>query len=46
MKIVYVCKDSITGIFSAVYEAWKRRNEGRELSIAIQGSVELSLIHI
>ena len=43
MKIVYVCKDSITGIFSAVYEAWKRRNEGRELSIAIQGSVEPAL---
>ena len=43
MKTVYVCKDSITGIFSAVYEAWKRRNEGRELGIAIQGSVEPAL---
>lgn len=43
MKTVYVCKDSITGIFSAVYEAWKKRNEGVELGIAIKGSVEPEL---
>lgn len=43
MKIVYVCKDSIAGIFSAVYEAWKRRSEEGELGIGIQGNVEPAL---
>lgn len=43
MKTVYVCKDSITGIFSAIYEAWKRRNEERELGIALKGNVEPEL---
>ena len=27
MKKIYVCNDTITGIFSAIYDAWK---EGRE----------------
>ena len=43
MKTIYICTDSITGIFSAVYEAWKdRRREGAS-GIAIQGSVEPEL---
>ena len=25
MKTIYICTDSVTGIFSAVYEAWKER---------------------
>lgn len=43
MKTIYICADSITGIFSAVYEAWKdRRREGAS-GIAIRGSVEPEL---
>ena len=43
MKTIYICTDSITGIFSAVHEAWKdRRREGAS-GIAIRGSVEPEL---
>ena len=43
MKTIYICTDSVTGIFSAVHEAWKdRRREGAS-GIAIRGSVEPQL---
>lgn len=43
MKIVYVCRDNITGIFSAVYDAWKRRNDRIDMGIALKGKVEPEL---
>lgn len=42
MKQVYICSDTITGMFSAFYDAWKeQRNE--EVGISLKGSVEQRL---
>ncbi len=27
MKTVYVCSDTVTGIYSGIYDAWKSRKE-------------------
>lgn len=43
MKTVYVCTDTITGIFSAVYDAWKNRHTEEECGIAICGCLEQEL---
>lgn len=40
MKRVYVCSDSITGIFSAIYDAWKTKLGEEELGIALRGMIE------
>ena len=40
MKRVYVCHDHITGLFSAVYDAWKERRESKDAGIAFRGFVE------
>ncbi len=40
MKKVYICSDSITGIFSAIYDAWKTRLREEELGIAIRGVID------
>ena len=40
---IYVCHDDITGIFSAVYDAWKERRETGDAGIALKGSVEQKL---
>ena len=36
MKKIYVCNDTITGIFSAIYDAWKEGREEKECGIAIK----------
>lgn len=38
MKQIYICNDTITGIFSAIYEAWKEYRD-EEAGIAIRGHV-------
>lgn len=38
MKHIYICNDTITGIFSAIYEAWKEYRD-EEAGIAIRGQV-------
>lgn len=43
MKRIYICQDNITGLFSAVYDAWKQRRESGEAGIAFRGSVEQEL---
>jgi len=43
MKRVYVCTDSLTGIFSAIYDAWKTKLTENEVGIALRGSVEQEL---
>lgn len=43
MKTVYVCTDTITGILSAVYDAWKARWTEEECGIAIRGFLEQEL---
>lgn len=43
MKIIYVCRDNITGIFSAVYDAWKAGHDEETCGIALRESVEQQL---
>lgn len=43
MKTVYVCTDTVTGIFSAVYDIWKVRHKEDECSIAVRGCLEQEL---
>ena len=43
MKKIYVCNDTITGIFSAIYDAWKEGREEKECGIAIKGMLEQEL---
>lgn len=43
MKNVYICNDTVTGIFSAIYDAWKTKLGEEQLSIALRGMVEQEL---
>lgn len=43
MKTVYVCSDSVTGIFSAVYDAWKAQKAEEKCGIVLQGFMEQQL---
>ncbi len=43
MKTVYICEDTITGIFSGIYEAWKTRLRAEQLGIALRGQLEQEL---
>lgn len=43
MKTVYVCSDTISGIFSAVYDAWKSGRTAQECGIALWGHIETEL---
>lgn len=40
MKKVYICNDDITGIFSAIYDAWKTRLREDQLGIALKGAID------
>lgn len=43
MRKIYVCGDYITGIYSAIYDAWMERNDGREKKITFRGHIEQEL---
>lgn len=43
MTAVYVCNNHITGIFSALYDAWKSGRDEASCEIAIRGSIEQKL---
>lgn len=43
MKKIYVCEDSITGIFSGIYDAWKSQRSQEECGIALRGEIEQQL---
>ena len=43
MKQVYICSDTVNGIFSAIYDAWKTRLREEQLGIVLKGSVEQEL---
>lgn len=43
MKTVYICEDSIEGIFSAIYDAWKTRRREENLGIALRGYMNQEL---
>ena len=40
MKQVYICSDTVNGIFSAIYDAWKTKLREEQLGIVLAGSVE------
>ena len=40
MKQIFVCNDTITGIFSAIYDAWKIVLSSGETGIALKGMNE------
>lgn len=43
MKTVYVCSDTVTGIFSGIYDAWKAQKGEEECTIAFRGMIEAEL---
>lgn len=43
MKTVYVCSDTVTGIFSAVYDAWRPEKREGGCGIAFRGFLEMEL---
>ena len=43
MRKVYVCEDSVTGILSAIYDAWKDNIAEGQGSIGLKGSLEQEL---
>lgn len=43
IKTVYVCPNTINGIFSGIYDAWKSGKEKEECKIALAGMVEQEL---
>ncbi|MBQ8804808.1 MAG: TIGR03915 family putative DNA repair protein [Tyzzerella sp.] len=43
MKRVYVCNDTITGIFSGIYDAWKTKLGQEQLGIVLKGCIDQEL---
>lgn len=43
MKTIYVCSDTVTGVFSGIYDAWKAGEKETECGIALLGMVEQEL---
>lgn len=43
MKTIYVCNDTVTGIFSGIYDAWKTGKKEEDCGIALQGMLEQQL---
>lgn len=43
MKRIYVCSDSVRGIYSAVYDAWLERRESGDAGIGVRGRMETEL---
>lgn len=43
MRIIYVCEDSLTGIFSGIYEVWKRKMTAEEVGLEVGDSFERRL---
>lgn len=39
MKRVYICQDSITGLYSAIYDAWKERRGDGSAGIALKKQI-------
>jgi len=43
MKRIYVCNDTITGIFSGIYDAWKTKLSEEQLGIVLKGAIDQEL---
>ena len=42
MRTIYVCEDSLTGIFSGIYEVWKRKMTAEEAGLEAVSYTHLS----
>ena len=42
MKQIYICHDTITGLYSALYDAWKESRDG-EAGIELRGKTQQRL---
>ena len=40
MRRIYICRDNVTGIFSAVYDAWKECRHTGDAGIALRGNMD------
>lgn len=43
MKKVYICNDTVTGIFSGIYDAWKTKLREEQLGIVLKGAINQEL---
>lgn len=43
MRTIYQCNDTVTGIFSAVYDAWKAGCDEKRMGIALQNEMNMQL---
>ena len=43
LKRVYLCHDTLCGLFSALYDAWKERRKDGNAGIAFYGMLEQEL---
>lgn len=43
MKTIYQCSDTVTGVFSAVYDAWKAGCDERKMGIALKDEMDRRL---
>ncbi len=43
MRTVYVCNDTVTGIFSGIYDAWKASKGEEDCEIALRGMLDFQL---
>ena len=43
MRTIYICEDTVTGIFSAIYDAWKAGEDAGRCGIGLRGQMEQEL---
>lgn len=43
MKRVFICENTITGIYSGIYDAWKMKPTREQVGIALKGDIEQEL---
>lgn len=43
MRTIYLCSDTITGIFSGIYDAWRQEKDEKSCGIAVRGKAEQEL---
>ena len=43
IKRIYLCEDNVTGLFSAIYDAWREGRTQENAGIALKGFVEQEL---
>ncbi len=43
MKQIYVCNDTVTGIFSGIYDAWKTKLGEEQVGIVLKGTIDQEL---